>query len=64
MMTGAVGLIYSPEHAESILANADADLIIMGRALLADPYWPLKAAKTPKAGNMDWPVQYERGNIF
>ena len=40
MMTGAVGLIYTPEHAESILANGDADLIIMGRALLAsDPYW-------------------------
>ena len=64
IMTGAVGLIYTPEHAESILANADADLVIMGRALLADPYWPLQAAKTLKAGNMDWPVQYERGNIF
>ena len=64
IMTGAVGLIYTPEHAESILANGDADLVIMGRALLADPYWPLQSAKTLKAGNVDWPVQYERGNIF
>ena len=64
MMTGAVGLIHTPEHAESILANGDADLVIMGRTLLADPYWPLQAAKILKAGNVDWPVQYERGNIF
>ncbi len=64
MMTGAVGLIHTPEHAESILANGDADLVIMGRTLLADPHWPLQAAKVLKAGNVDWPVQYERGNIF
>ena len=64
MMTGAVGLIHTPEHAESILANGDADLVIMGRTLLGDPYWPLKAAKVLKAETVEWPVQYERANIF
>ena len=64
MMTGAVGLIHSPDHAESILANGDADLVVLGRTLLADPHWPLKAAKVLMTGNMEWPVQYERGNIF
>ena len=64
ILTGAVGLIHSPYHAESILANGEADLVIMGRTLLADPHWPMKAAKVLNAENFDWPVQYERGNIF
>jgi 2,4-dienoyl-CoA reductase-like NADH-dependent reductase (Old Yellow Enzyme family) len=44
-------------------ANGQADLIIMARGMLNDPYWPLHAAKTLKA-TISWPVQYERGNIF
>ena len=63
--TGAVGLINSPDLAESILANGDADLIVLGRTLLADPVWPLRAAnalKVPDRGN--WPEPYERSNIF
>jgi 2,4-dienoyl-CoA reductase-like NADH-dependent reductase (Old Yellow Enzyme family) len=43
--TGAVGLITAPEHAEEILANRRADLVFVGRALLADPAWPLRAAR-------------------
>lgn len=62
--TAAVGLIHSPDLAESVLANGDADLVVLGRALLADPIWPLRAAATLKAGNVAWPVQYERSNIF
>jgi 2,4-dienoyl-CoA reductase-like NADH-dependent reductase (Old Yellow Enzyme family) len=61
--TGAVGLINSPELAEQILATGQADLIIMARAMLNDPYWPLHAAKTLKT-KISWPVQYERGDIF
>jgi 2,4-dienoyl-CoA reductase-like NADH-dependent reductase (Old Yellow Enzyme family) len=50
--------------AEEILANGRADVVVMGRALLADPHWPLKAAKTLGAQNVAWPVQYERANIL
>ena len=35
-----------------------------GRALMADPMWPLRAAETLQAKNVTWPVQYERSNIF
>lgn len=62
--SAAVGLLSSPEMAEEIIANGRADLVVMGRKLLSDPYWPLHAARTLRAGNLAWPVQYERGNIF
>ena len=39
----AVGRINSPEVAEAILARGDADFVATGRALFADPHWPLKA---------------------
>lgn len=64
MPTGAVGLLHSPDLVESVLANGEADLVILGRALLADPAWPLRAAATLKANTAPWPVQYERSNIF
>ncbi|WP_417566504.1 NADH:flavin oxidoreductase/NADH oxidase [Marinobacter sp.] len=62
--TGAVGLIHSPDLAESVIANGQADLVVLGRALLSDPAWPLRAAATLKAENVEWPKQYERSNIF
>ncbi|MGI9024439.1 MAG: NADH:flavin oxidoreductase/NADH oxidase [Burkholderiaceae bacterium] len=62
--SAAVGLVSAPEMAEEIIANGRADLVVMGRRLLSDPYWPLHAARTLQAGNMAWPIQYERGNIF
>jgi 2,4-dienoyl-CoA reductase-like NADH-dependent reductase (Old Yellow Enzyme family) len=61
--TGAVGMISSPEMAEQILARGDADIIIMARAFLNDPYWPLHAAKALKT-KWAWPKPYERGDIF
>lgn len=64
MATSAIGLIHSPDLAESIVANGRADLVAMGRALMADPHWPLRAATTLKATNVRWPVPYERSNIF
>ncbi|MGH7043943.1 MAG: NADH:flavin oxidoreductase/NADH oxidase [Acetobacteraceae bacterium] len=42
---GAVGLITEPTHAAEIVANGRADLVFLARALLADPAWPLRAAK-------------------
>jgi len=61
--TGAVGLINAPDLAEQIVANDQADIIIMARAFLNDPYWPLHAAKALKH-KLAWPPQYERGNIY
>lgn len=62
--TGAVGLLHGPDLAESVIANGQADLVILGRALLADPAWPLRAAASLKTENVAWPKQYERSNIF
>ena len=61
--TGAVGMISAPEMAERIIADGQADLIVMARAFLNDPYWPLHAAKVLKT-KIAWPPQYVRGDIF
>ena len=57
--TGAVGLITEPEQAERILAENRADVVLIGRAFLKDPYWPLHAAKALGA-ELTWPAQYRR----
>ncbi|HKO93815.1 MAG TPA: tRNA-dihydrouridine synthase, partial [Polyangiaceae bacterium] len=43
--SAAVGLITEPEQAEAIIAENQADLVMLGRASLRDPYWPLHAAR-------------------
>lgn len=58
--TGAVGLITEPLHAEEILQNERADLILLARELLRDPYWPLSAANALGI-DIEAPRQYERG---
>ncbi len=60
--TGAVGMINTPDLAEEILANGRADLIIMGRKLMAEPSWPLMAARALHS-DQAWPVQYERAML-
>ena len=57
--TAAVGMITEPRQAEEILAMGRADAIVMARAFLRDPYWPLHAAQELGA-DVDWPVQYVR----
>ena len=57
--TGAVGLIVEPHHAEAVVAGQDADVVLLGREELRDPYWPLHAAKALGADH-EWPVQYAR----
>lgn len=42
--TAAVGLITAPTHADEIVHNGRADLVLLGREVLRDPYWPLHAA--------------------
>jgi 2,4-dienoyl-CoA reductase-like NADH-dependent reductase (Old Yellow Enzyme family) len=61
--TGAIGLISSAEMAEQIVAGGQADIVVMARAFLNDPYWPMHAAKALRA-KFPWPKQYERGDIF
>jgi 2,4-dienoyl-CoA reductase-like NADH-dependent reductase (Old Yellow Enzyme family) len=45
ILTSAVGLITSTAQAESILQEEKADLILLGRELLRNPYFPVQAAK-------------------
>lgn len=59
ILTGAVGLITEAVQAEEILEENKADMIVMARALLRDPYFPLHAAKALNH-DLDWPVQYRR----
>ncbi|GIW36118.1 MAG: oxidoreductase [Meiothermus sp.] len=58
LSTGAVGLLTEPLQTEAILQAQQADLILLGRALLREPYWPYRAAQA--LGAKVWPVQYER----
>jgi 2,4-dienoyl-CoA reductase-like NADH-dependent reductase (Old Yellow Enzyme family) len=55
--TGAVGLITDPEHADELITGGDADLVFVGRELLREPYWALKAAQALD-GEPEWPIQY------
>ena len=57
--TGTVGLITSLEQAEEILETQKADLILLGRELLRNPYFMLTAAKTQQL-DYPGPLQYER----
>jgi 2,4-dienoyl-CoA reductase-like NADH-dependent reductase (Old Yellow Enzyme family) len=57
--TGAVGMITEPEQADAILKAGQADLVIMARELLRDPYWPRRAAQV-LGEKIKPPVQYER----
>ena len=59
IITGAVGLITSAQQAEEILQQQKADMIILARQLLREPYFPLHAAKELHA-DISWPEQYER----
>lgn len=59
IMTGAVGLITDSKQAEQILQNDQADLIIMGRELLRQPYFALQAANELQ-DEYPWPLQYVR----
>lgn len=59
ILTGAVGLITTAEQAEAIIAKEEADLVLIARESLRDPYFPLKAASQLQQ-DIDWPVQYMR----
>ena len=60
--TGAVGMITEPTHAAEILANGRADVSLLARALLADPAWPIRAAKALGV-KPELPPQYLRAAV-
>lgn len=57
--TAAVGLISVARLANEIIRNGQADLVLLARQMLRDPYWPLHAAHE-LGEELKWPVQYER----
>jgi 2,4-dienoyl-CoA reductase-like NADH-dependent reductase (Old Yellow Enzyme family) len=59
---GAVGLITEPEQADEIVRSGKADIVLLGRELLRNPYFPLAAANQLKV-EVKWPEQYLRGKF-
>jgi 2,4-dienoyl-CoA reductase-like NADH-dependent reductase (Old Yellow Enzyme family) len=52
-------MISSPTQADHIIRSGQADMVLLGREILRNPYWPLAAAQAlgQKAA---WPKQYLR----
>ena len=59
ILTAGVGLITSPAQADQIIRNGSADLVLIGREILRDPYWPIHAAQALKQP-VPFPPQYHR----
>ncbi|MGE5386413.1 MAG: NADH:flavin oxidoreductase/NADH oxidase [Betaproteobacteria bacterium] len=59
VFSAAVGLITSPAQADHIVRSGQADIVLLGREVLRDPYWPLGAAKA-LGQTVAWPPQYLR----
>jgi 2,4-dienoyl-CoA reductase-like NADH-dependent reductase (Old Yellow Enzyme family) len=57
--TGAVGMITGAAQAEAVLQEGQADVVLLARELLRDPYWPNRAIAELQ-GAAPWPAQYER----
>ena len=59
--TAAVGSITAPAQADEIVRNGRADLVLMAREFLRDPYWPVRAARAlGQEAAVSPPVQYGR----
>jgi 2,4-dienoyl-CoA reductase-like NADH-dependent reductase (Old Yellow Enzyme family) len=59
VMTGAVGMITKAMQADQIIRNGEADVVVMAREFLRDPYWALHAAAKVHQ-EIEWPEQYAR----
>jgi 2,4-dienoyl-CoA reductase-like NADH-dependent reductase (Old Yellow Enzyme family) len=57
--TAAVGMITQPAQADQIVRNGEADIVLLARQMLRDPYWPLHAAQE-LGQTISWPAQYLR----
>jgi 2,4-dienoyl-CoA reductase-like NADH-dependent reductase (Old Yellow Enzyme family) len=62
ILTGAVGLITTPTQADEIIQTGEADMVIIAREMLRDPYFPLHAAHV-LGHDVKWPLQYERAKL-
>src|SRR5579872_1219552 len=60
ILTGAVGLITDAHQANEIIASGGADVVLLARELLRQPYWPLLAAAQLHSEIDYWPKQYLR----
>ena len=59
--TAAVGALTAPAHADEIIRNGRADVVLLARELLREPYWPRIAARALGLKNPPAPpVQYGR----
>ncbi|HEV2287649.1 MAG TPA: NADH:flavin oxidoreductase/NADH oxidase [Candidatus Acidoferrales bacterium] len=59
ILTGTVGMITEPVQADHVIRTGQADIVLLAREMLRDPYWPLRAAR--ELGQiMSWPAQYLR----
>ncbi len=63
ILTGAVGMITTAQQAEEILSKNQADLILLARQFLRDPYFPLHAARELNV-DVPWPEQYDRAKKY
>ncbi|PJJ61653.1 NADH:flavin oxidoreductase/NADH oxidase [Compostimonas suwonensis] len=59
----AVGLLTTAREAEDVVASGRADAVMMGRELLRDPRFPLRAARELGADIDYWPGQYLRARL-
>jgi 2,4-dienoyl-CoA reductase-like NADH-dependent reductase (Old Yellow Enzyme family) len=59
ILTGAVGFITEPAQAEEIISSGRADIVLLAREMLREPYWALKAQEV-LGGQPSWPQQYHR----
>ena len=62
ILTGAVGMITDARAGRAIIATGQADMVLLAREFLRDPYWPLRAAQELKQP-ITWPKQYERARF-
>ena len=60
--TIAVGMITEPAQADQIIRTGQADVVMLARQFLREPYWPLLAAHA-LGHDIKWPVQYERAKL-
>jgi 2,4-dienoyl-CoA reductase-like NADH-dependent reductase (Old Yellow Enzyme family) len=62
VLTAAVGMITEPAQADQIVRSGQADVVVLARQFLRDPYWPLIAAHA-LGQEIKWPLQYERAKL-
>ena len=55
-------MITEPAQADQIIRTGQADVVLLAREILRDPYWPLRAAFELNQP-VSFPVQYERAAL-